>query len=165
MALALQRLDESTERLKRALLTFGGEKRAELVAISGRFRSALVTDQVDRRQRDLAEFDRRLSRIMEDLIKANRLQLTGHSQLLESLSFKRVLDRGFTIVKNRSGTLVLNAANAEPGDMLTISFRDGEVRVTVDSGHTVSKKEKQTKRNLATASIKRNEKGGQGSLF
>ena len=111
------------------------------------------------------EFDRRLSRVMEERIKANRLQLTGQSKLLESLSFKRVLDRGFTIVRKRSGTLVVNASNAATGDALAISFRDGDVDVTVDSSDTVKKEERQTKRKSSANSRKKTNKGGQGSLF
>jgi len=165
LALALQRLDESTERLNRALFTFGGEKRAELMAISGRLRLALVTDQVNRSHRTLAEFDRRLSRVMEDSIKANRLQLIGHSKLLESLSFERILDRGFTIVKKRSGTLVVNAADAKPGDALAISFRDGDVGATVNSDDTMTKVERQLNRKPPTSYRKKTKTGGQGSLF
>jgi len=165
LALALQRLDENTERLKRALLAFGGEKRAELMVIGGRLRLALVTHQVDSSQRTLAEFDRRLSRIMEDRIKANKLQLTGQSKLLESLSFERVLDRGFAIVKKPSGILVVNAADTEQGDVLAISFRDGDVGVTVNTGNAVTKKEKQTKQNPSSGYRNSTKKGGQGSLF
>ena len=165
LAIALQRLDENTERLERALLAFGGEKRAELTAIGGRLRLALVRDQVDRSETTLANFDRRLSRVIDDRIKTNKLQLTGQSKLLESLSFERVLDRGFAIVKKRRQTLVVNAADAEPGDVLTISFRDGDVGVTVDSGDTVTNEERQRKRNLSTGSRKNSIKDGQGSLF
>ena len=128
-------------------------------------RLALVRDQVDRSETTLANFDRRLSRVIDDRIKTNKLQLTGQSKLLESLSFERVLDRGFAIVKKRRQTLVVNAANTEPGDMLAISFRDGDVDVTIDGGHTVKKEERQTKQSPSVDSGKRIEKGGQGSLF
>ncbi|MCW5773039.1 MAG: exodeoxyribonuclease VII large subunit, partial [Rhodospirillaceae bacterium] len=48
-------------------------------------------------------------------------------QLLESLSYQRVLDRGFALVRDAAGEPVTSAAGARPGLDVAIRFSDGEV--------------------------------------
>ncbi len=159
LALARQRLDECAERLHRALLTFGGEKRAGLMAIRSRLRLPLVADRIESSQRVLVEFDGRLSRVVENRVKADRLRLTGQGKLLESLSFERVLDRGFAVVRKQNNTVVTAAASAAAGEALAIAFRDGDITVTVDGDDATAKLK-------SRAIIKGKAKnGGQGSLF
>ena len=165
LALARQRLDECAERLHRALLTFGGEKRAGLMAIRSRLRLALVADRIDTSQRVLAEFDRRLCRVVENRIKADGLRLTGQGKLLESLSFERVLDRGFAMVRKQNGTVVIATAGAAPGDALAITFRDGDVAVTVDGADATAKQKPRAKRKSRAFTKGKAKNGGQGSLF
>ncbi|MFP6726089.1 MAG: exodeoxyribonuclease VII large subunit, partial [Alphaproteobacteria bacterium] len=148
-----------------ALLTFGGEKRAGLMAIRSRLRLALVTNRIDTSQRVLAEFDRRLCRIVENRIKADGLRLTGQGKLLESLSFEQVLDRGFAIVRKQNGTVVMATAGAAPGDALAITFRDGVVAVTVDGADATAKQKPRAKRKSRSFTKGKAKNGGQGSLF
>ena len=165
LALARQRLDECAERLHRALLTFGGEKRAGLMAIRSRLRLALVADRIDTSQRVLAEFDRRLCRVVENRIKADGLRLTGQGKLLESLSFERVLDRGFAMVRKQNGTVVIATAGAVPGDALAITFRDGDLAVTVDGPDSTAKQKPRAKQNLRAFNKGKETNDDQGSLF
>ena len=165
LALARQRLDECAERLHRALLTFGGEKRAGLMAIRSRLRLALVSDRIDTSQRVLVEFDRRLCRVVENRIKADGLRLMGQGKLLESLSFERVLDRGFAMVRKQNGTMVIATAGAAPGDALAITFRDGDVAVTVDGADATAKQKPPTKQISRAITKGKAKNGGQGSLF
>lgn len=165
LALARQRLDECAERLHRALLTFGGEKRTGLMAIRSRLRLALVADRIDTSQRVLAEFDRRLCRVVENRIKADGLRLTGQGKLLESLSFEQVLDRGFAMVRKQNGTVVIATAGAAPGDALAITFRDGVVAVTVDGADATAKQKPRAKRKSRSFTKGKAKNGGQGSLF
>ncbi len=165
LALARQRLDECAERLHRALLTFGGEKRAGLMAIRSRLRLALVADRIDTSQRVLAEFDRRLCRVVENRIKADGLRLTGQGKLLESLSFERVLDRGFAMVRKQNSTVVTATAGVAPGDALAITFCDGDVAVTVDGADATAKQKPRAKRKSRAFTKGKAKNGGQGSLF
>ena len=161
LALARQRLDEGAERLHRALATFGTEKRNRLVATAARLRPALVRDRIENGARICRDLDGRLRRVLENRIKADGLRLVGQGNLLESLSFERVLDRGYAMVRHQSGGVVMAASATSPGDGLAITFRDGAVAVTVDGGGVPHPAPRKTKPKPASKTRPKN----QGSLF
>ena len=162
LALARQRLDEAAERLRRALLTFGAEKRNGLTAITARLRPRLVSETIKTGGRTLQGLDGRLLRAAQGSITENRLRLNGQGKLLESLSFQRVLERGYAMVRHRDGGVVMAAAQAAPGSPLAIHFHDGEVAATVDDDGPG----RPTKPKSAPRKAKRKSgPGDQGSLF
>ena len=165
LALACQRLDEGAERLHRALVTFGAEKRNGLTAVAARLRPALVGDRINGVGRTLREFDGRLARVVESRIKECGLRLAGQGKLLDSLGFERVLDRGYAFVRQQGGAVVMAASGTAPGDALAITFRDGDVAVTVDSDGPAQPTPRRTKANAGPKSKPKSKPGGQGSLF
>ena len=162
LALARQRLDEGAERLHRALLIFGGEKRNALTAIAARLRPRLVLGPVQEAGRTLQDFDRRLQRAVLGQINERRLRLSGQAQMLDSLSFERVLERGYAMVRRQAGGVVMAAAETGAGDALAIRFRDGEVAVTVDDGPPAGARKPARAQGKAKAKAG---PGNQGSLF
>ena len=56
-----------------------------------------------------------------------RLQLEAAAQLLESFDYRRVLERGFVLVRNAAGQPVLTAAAVAPGAALTLQFADAAI--------------------------------------
>jgi exodeoxyribonuclease VII large subunit len=164
LALARQRLDEGAERLHRALLIFGGEKRNALTAVAARLRPRLVLEPIEANGRTLQDFQGRLQRAVQGRISEHRLRLRGQAQLLDSLSFERVLERGYAMVRQRDGGVVMAAAQAGPGSALAVRFHDGEVAVTVDDGSPQPKTQPKTQPKAKTTAP-----GGkpdnQGSLF
>jgi exodeoxyribonuclease VII large subunit len=54
--------------------------------------------------------------------------------LLETLSHRSVLQRGFALATRPDGTLVRAAAGLAEGDALRLRFADGEAAVTVGDG-------------------------------
>ena len=165
LALARQRLDEGAERLHRALVTFGAEKRNGLTAVAARLRPALVGDRINGVGRTLREFDGRLARVVESRIKECGLRLAGQGKLLDSLGFERVLDRGYAFVRQQGGAVVMAASGTAPGDALAITFRDGDVAVTVDSDGPARPTPRRTKAKAGPKSKPKSKPGGQGSLF
>jgi exodeoxyribonuclease VII large subunit len=125
-----------------------------------RLASALRALQKDKAQRlDLARLDPgRLTQMLAQF--AERLQ--GLGQLLESLSYERVLARGFALVRDGAGIPVLAAASVSPGDALVIQFADGAVPVTADGeAGGAAKAPTRKKESLKTSDPKK----PQGSLF
>jgi exodeoxyribonuclease VII large subunit len=124
-----------------------------------RLRAAVRTSLRDRAQRlDLARLDRgRLAQMLARL----RERLEGLGQLLDSLSYARVLARGFALVRDAAGLPVLAAASVQPGAALEIQFADGAVPVTADGDPGASKKAA-GKREPASPAITKKQ---QGSLF
>jgi exodeoxyribonuclease VII large subunit len=67
-------------------------------------------------------------------LRAQRAGLAVLSAQLDGASYERVLARGFALVRYRQGGPVTSAKSVKPGNRLTISFVDGEVKTTVDRG-------------------------------
>ncbi len=80
------------------------------------------------RETDLTRAGARLRReTVLDLLASRRLQLDAAGQLLDSMSYERVLARGFALVRDKSGHGLGAAAEIEPGLDLVIQFADGAV--------------------------------------
>ncbi|MBI4185243.1 MAG: exodeoxyribonuclease VII large subunit [Proteobacteria bacterium] len=58
--------------------------------------------------------------------------LAALAKLLDSVSYRRVLERGFVLVRDAGGEPVTAVAGARPAAHLTLTFHDGEAGVTVD---------------------------------
>lgn len=87
------------------------------------------------------------------------LRKIEHSaKLLESYSFRSVLERGFALVRDQDGHPVLAAANLRAGDTLAIDFSDGRIGARVTDGASPAPRP-------APAPRRRDDKGGQGSLL
>lgn len=57
-------------------------------------------------------------------------QLTHYERLLESYSYRNILQRGFVLVQDKNGKPVLNAKTAEKQQDLTLQFSDDAVKVS-----------------------------------
>ncbi len=125
-----------------------------------RLASAVRALRKDKAQRlDLARLDRRR---LDEILGRLRERLGGLGQLLDSLSYERVLGRGFALVRDGAGLPVLAAASIRPGAALVIQFADGTVPATADEGPRGAGKKPASKPESATS------EGGkkqQGSLW
>jgi exodeoxyribonuclease VII large subunit len=107
-----RRRDLSARRLPRsALARLHTEKSRAATALSGRFAAAQQRNE-----------DRRSAHFY-NLVK-----------MLESLSHKSVLKRGFTLVRDAGGRLLERAAWAKEGEAVSIVFADGERKATIGDG-------------------------------
>ncbi|HEX3064401.1 MAG TPA: exodeoxyribonuclease VII large subunit [Dongiaceae bacterium] len=107
-------------------------RRAELGQFGERLDGAITVALKDKSQRlVLARLDRnRLKQMLAGL--ADRLERFG--QLLDSVSYQKILARGFALIRDSRGQPVLAAAAVVPGAALSIQFTDGVVGVTADAG-------------------------------
>jgi len=74
-----------------------------------------------------------LSRAGSNLLKDPQKHLDHAMRMLESLSFKKVLERGYTVVRTADGRVVSDAADAGKEDVLSIQFR-GDQTLKVRKG-------------------------------
>ena len=58
-------------------------------------------------------------------------KLAACGSLLDSLSYRSVLERGFTLVRDERAALVRDAASAQRASLLELEFKDGRVRTVV----------------------------------
>jgi exodeoxyribonuclease VII large subunit len=104
---------------------------SELEQVAERLEGGIAQALKDKSQRlALARLDRdRLLQMLTGL--AERLERFG--QLLDSVSYQKILARGFALVRDAAGNPVLAAASVQAGASLSIQFTDGAVPVTADS--------------------------------
>jgi exodeoxyribonuclease VII large subunit len=74
-----------------------------------------------------ARLGRAAARFMTDL----QSRLNAAANMLDSLSYERVLDRGYALVRNAAGNPLSKTAQAAPGADIAIQFSDGEIGATV----------------------------------
>lgn len=73
---------------------------------------------------------RNLERLKDQLLKDPQKHIDHAARMLESLSFKKVLDRGYAVVWGEDGKLISDASEAQKQDGMTLEFR-GNARVPV----------------------------------
>lgn len=177
LAPSTQRCDRVGEGLDRALRRVTENAAARFDRVAARLRPQALTLDVARRQARLAELERRLGagllataraartryfavagRLSADLAAAGfdrrAERLSAASRLLETLSHRSVLSRGFALVTRNDGALVRSADALSQGDALTLTFADGAVAASV--GETAPKRK---------ARKEDPEGGEQGALF
>lgn len=170
-----QRFDHCGDRLRLALLANTRIAHAGLDRCAGRLRPQALIQDVARRRSRLDEVFGRLVQIQaqNQLLRGRALQqgaarlvpsmqrallgharaLAGHVRMLETLSHRSVLARGYALVMRPEGEIIRAAAGLHAGEALDLAFADGIIPVLVGAGGSAPRKRK---------------KGGgleQGSLF
>jgi len=125
---AEQKLDDRSERAARAMKVLLDRCASELGHTAAKLTTPQHLIQMKGRQFDTVLRD--LQRSMKTLLDGKDGELKQTTRILNSLSYQRVLDRGFALVANAEGHPVLNAADVSPGMELDIRFRDGNVVAT-----------------------------------
>ncbi len=127
LALARQRFDMASSRLEQSLIAGTMGQRGRLTTASARLRPGLVSDRIQIRSEQLKDRSERLARIPLLTIEQKRQQLDAAGRLLESLSHKGVLERGFALVRDKQGRPVRRAETLGPGQSIQLQFSDGSV--------------------------------------
>jgi exodeoxyribonuclease VII large subunit len=154
--LATQRLDDIGSRLPRALAAAVRARAARLDAAAAGLRPALLRRDLGERRRRLDDLSRALPRAWGRRFKESVTALGERARVLESLSYRRTLERGFAVLRAEGGHPIVTAAAARPGMAVDIEFKDGHrgARIAGQAGD-------------AGAKPKRSRSGGgeQGSLL
>ena len=89
------------------------------------------------RSRDrLAGLSVRADAALKGTLGRNRAQLLAHDRMLQSLSYKNVLRRGYALVRDGEGQPLKAAAEVASGMMLSIEFADGSVEAVAGASDT-----------------------------
>jgi exodeoxyribonuclease VII large subunit len=153
---ATQRLDDLAERLPhglRARIERAGRelgacearlappaqallrhRAAELKALGVRVSLDEVRARLPRHVRGLAELAARQRHAALRRLEDAGARLKSCTSLLDSLSYRGVLDRGFALVRDEQGELVASAARARSQVALELEFGDGKVQTVVAPG-------------------------------
>ena len=136
-----RRLSALSQRLQRrspqVRLGMAGERLAALTQRLIAARQAILREEkkrIDRERERLGQLVMRARRALASMASQRSARVAASAQLLEALSYKGILSRGFALVHDASGNPVRSASSAQPGTALTVEFADGKVGVTVDGG-------------------------------
>ncbi|MGB8816633.1 MAG: exodeoxyribonuclease VII large subunit [Rhizobiaceae bacterium] len=168
LALPRRRFDEAVTRLERGLKSGVDVKHARFVnGASARLQPVLLTRMMERRKERLSGFADRAYRALTSraqIIQFGRQQLKtiqGRAdkavdtrrhrleerlaavwRLAEGLSHKRVLQRGFALVRDENDRMVRAKSAVSAGQHLTLEFADGSVQVQETSANPAPAKSK-----------------------
>lgn len=149
-----QSLTVAWERLaagSRAALT---ASERSLAGTAGRLTPESIVRRSDQAERELGRLRERLAVPMPRRLAEADAALAGMVQMLTSLSYERVLERGFAVVRDQDGTPRADSAGIKPGEALSVQMRDGALDVVAGKAGGPAKSRK-----------KAPEKAEQGDLF
>lgn len=130
-----QRFDRAAERLNAALVANTRMAQSKLDRIAARLRPQALTQDISRRGDHLARTAARLQPAMTRNLEAQRKHLDAVGRMLENLSHKSVLARGFVMVQREDGTLVRSAKELTAGDVVDLTFADEKQKAVIDPAH------------------------------
>lgn len=156
----MQRADNLVERrilqAKVRVSSFDSALRALPVRLSG---------QVERQKERVSGMSRRADTAILHRMAQNRSGLAAHERILQSLSYKNVLKRGYAVIRDEDNRTLTRAEAINRGMQVSLEFADGRVSaITTDEAGTTPPTE-------ATATKKKPAKPAssnptdQGSLF
>ena len=155
----IRRIDDRSERLRLALPNMLHRRSAELDRLAAglkhprelladrrhalentatRLRFAMSTvlatekAKAERQRLQLDQAAERLGPGMARLLAERGQRLESLGKLLESCSYRKVLERGYAVVRDSAGHPVSSASAAAPGSAMNVEFSDGSVAVHVD---------------------------------
>jgi exodeoxyribonuclease VII large subunit len=156
------------ERSRRAEGVARRRRREALINATARLAAGVRANAESHRARN-ARVRERVAALAQRGERAARLLLRHHAatlarcaELLNALSHRGVLARGFALVRDLAGHPLRQAAAVHPGMAMNIEFFDGQVRASADDPlDTVTEKAQPTAKNRG----RRGSGTGQGSLF
>jgi exodeoxyribonuclease VII large subunit len=106
--------------------------RAELAEVSGRLRPQALKARSSAYGDRIAGLVARADRAQATRLSEARRQLEGLARVLEGISYRAVLERGFALVRGEDGAVRRRAGSVKPGESLTLTFADGDARALAD---------------------------------
>jgi exodeoxyribonuclease VII large subunit len=149
-----QRFDRAAERLATALLANTRAAQSKLDRVAARLRPQALSQDIARRREHLTRTAARLQPAIARTLEAHKKHLDASARMLESLSHKKVLERGFVMVHREDGSLVRAAKELNAGDIVDLTFADDHKKAVVDPPAEAPKPK-----------LKPKPGGDQGSLF
>ncbi len=148
-----------TNRLGPGINQFSAGRGQQLALATNKFTSSQrrFGDQLDNNLSTVADRARRLSAATGAVIEASEIRLNARTELLESFSYQRVLERGFILAKGSKNEPIVSVKGAAPGTDISLVFHDGTADAVIKGTGAPAKKTPKQRR--ATP------EPGQGSLL
>ena len=126
LALPRRRFDEAAGRLPRALSQNTQNARTRFERSHIRLSPRALAVRITNEQVRLKEQSARLTRAFQLQMEKLRAELSAINRVFESLSYERVLERGFAIIRDADGIALPSLANVDDGALVEIEMRNRE---------------------------------------
>jgi len=113
----------------------------------------------------LARLEARLERAFSEGARSRRAKLFGAAQMLEAVSYRGVLERGFALVRDEARMPLRRASVVQEGQRLRIEFADGEVFAAAKGGEPSPEARNPAPATKPKRAGRTRDGEGQGSLF
>ncbi len=120
-----QTIDFLSDKLSTALKIKIQKNKANLLDIASRLTSPRFV--IEQKAQKLNYLNERLKNTPERLLKDKNIQLTNHMRMLQSLSPKGVLSRGYAIIRDGEGQLIRGSEGITADQALNIEFHDNDI--------------------------------------
>lgn len=140
------------DKLARAQAQTLQRRRDSLTNFGGRVSPRAVERLVGEGTRQLAQLDARLQRAMAQQVDARKNLVGQRAKLLDAFNYRRVLDRGFAVVRDQVGTPLRSVEALDAAGGISIEMQDGRRDAVIGSGGETPPpaKTKQTKSKRVT---------------
>ncbi len=152
-----QRLDVAGERLGHALRRNLQQRAERLLRATSKLQPKRLGERIAVCGERTQVLGRRLRQAQMVRLQNIRRNLDGIERMLESVSYRSVLERGFALVRGEDGRVRRRAIDIAAGENFSVVFADGTTAATATSGEPATTKPK--------AASKPKPPGNQGSLF
>lgn len=168
LGLLQQRFDDLCDRLPRALSFVARSKESQLNRVAGALTVNRLNQMLMYQKREWQTLTSRLQPALSRQMNMRSDSLKATSRVLDSLSYERVLDRGFALVEDMSGSPVSRASSLSSGERVALRFADGTRNASIEDGQVgrlAKKPVKSTKAAKKTATKSGGRGTNQGELF
>ncbi|GAA0531014.1 exodeoxyribonuclease VII large subunit [Rhizomicrobium palustre] len=129
-----QRFDVAAERLSNALRRNLEAHRRHFIQAATLLRPQGLTNRLAQGNERLVVLSQRMGRAHKNRLGEAARKLESLTRILDSVSYRAVLARGFALVRGEDGSLKRQSAQIASGEALSLTFSDGSVSVVAGEG-------------------------------
>ena len=148
-----QRLDLAGDKLAHALRRNSQIHRVRFSKAAAQLRDRMLRDRMMVCAERAAALGERALRAQRTRLTEKRRKLDGMLRLLDSVSHKSVLKRGFALVRGEDGSVRRRADSILSGEALRLTFVDGDVAAVAGEGDGKPKPATKKKRGVDQGSL------------
>jgi exodeoxyribonuclease VII large subunit len=137
-----QRLDQAGERLGQSLRKNLQVHRVQFSRAEAQLRDRMLKDRMTVCGERVKGLATRAGRAQTARLAQARKHLDGLARVLDSVSHKSVLERGFALVRGDDGKVRRRASAITSGESLTLTFADGDKQAVAEGGPGKAKSKK-----------------------
>ncbi len=134
---------DAVRRAERVVERMVDKNRAKIAKVEATFKSlpGRLAGEIGRFRDRLANMSSRADGAVGNIVNGNRAFIAGQDRVLQSLSYKNVLQRGYAVVRDRNNIPVGAARSLAIEQAIIVQFADGQVHaVTTEGPDSTSKK-------------------------